>query len=536
MTTDSSNSTLQFLRHTTWNRACIKFRCATFAMSQLTVPPVKCKICGGTSSGVHYGVVSCEGCKAFYKRCVEKKLSYQCYFGGKCSISARRGRCKSCRFKKCVEMGMSFQAVKMGRIPKHEKAAQLAALLQSVTDVEDSTSTSTSSGSPVEQPTVSAHNQQISNNTDPQRANNPGSIENADMSTATFPPVAAFSTRSSIDISEPIFDSIFDGLDVAEFQADVASSSMDVQAVDQIMPVQPQFPVFLDNYLAITEQRNANLRQTAMAVTDAVTLVYWDQIETWTAFMTNSIGAGENTNPPHELNLDGFPQLARAIYDDDQRRMIGFAKAIPGFADLSTPDQDALISEKFTLVWLFHHAPYTSAGEVFYLAGFEDFHYGRYWMDQTLDPNFIKAILAFMDALNELQLTLTESYVLMAIGMFRPDTTRAGNTSLLGALQAHYMDVLLYLIRSRMSPALLSRTLKYLKEILKKLPCIQGIATDYVNKIDLEQLPFRPSHGGDFASILRYVCKECTHGCTHKIPALANCCQKRWPGPVIQLS
>ncbi len=32
-----------------------------------------------------------------------------------------RNKCKSCRFNKCIEVGMSFNGIKMGRIPKAEK-------------------------------------------------------------------------------------------------------------------------------------------------------------------------------------------------------------------------------------------------------------------------------------------------------------------------------------------------------------------------------------------------------------------------------
>ncbi|KAL7978447.1 hypothetical protein Chor_004264 [Crotalus horridus] len=71
-----------------------------------------CAICGDRSSGKHYGVYSCEGCKGFFKRTVRKDLTYTCRDNKDCLIDKRqRNRCQYCRYQKCLAMGMKREDI-----------------------------------------------------------------------------------------------------------------------------------------------------------------------------------------------------------------------------------------------------------------------------------------------------------------------------------------------------------------------------------------------------------------------------------------
>ncbi|CAI2356396.1 unnamed protein product [Caenorhabditis sp. 36 PRJEB53466] len=72
-----------------------------------------CKVCGDKASGYHYGVTSCEGCKGFFRRSIQRKNDYRCLKLQNCEIRRdSRNRCQYCRFKKCLDTGMSKDSVR----------------------------------------------------------------------------------------------------------------------------------------------------------------------------------------------------------------------------------------------------------------------------------------------------------------------------------------------------------------------------------------------------------------------------------------
>ncbi|KAM5201157.1 nuclear receptor ROR-gamma isoform 2-T4 [Hipposideros larvatus] len=88
--------------------------------TQIEVIP--CKICGDKSSGIHYGVITCEGCKGFFRRSQHCNVAYSCTRQQNCPIDrTSRNRCQHCRLQKCLALGMSRDAVKFGRMSKKQR-------------------------------------------------------------------------------------------------------------------------------------------------------------------------------------------------------------------------------------------------------------------------------------------------------------------------------------------------------------------------------------------------------------------------------
>lgn len=101
-----------------------------------------CKVCGDIASGFHYGVHACEGCKGFFRRSIQQNIHYKmCVKNENCLIMRmNRNRCQHCRFKKCLSVGMSRDAVRFGRIPKREKQRLLDEMQSYMNSLNESSS------------------------------------------------------------------------------------------------------------------------------------------------------------------------------------------------------------------------------------------------------------------------------------------------------------------------------------------------------------------------------------------------------------
>ncbi|GMR44006.1 hypothetical protein PMAYCL1PPCAC_14201 [Pristionchus mayeri] len=77
-----------------------------------------CLVCQDASTGYHYGVPSCNGCKTFFRRTIMKKQTFTCQNDGNCPVDKSiRCACRHCRFEKCIKVGMDRNAIQQNRDP-----------------------------------------------------------------------------------------------------------------------------------------------------------------------------------------------------------------------------------------------------------------------------------------------------------------------------------------------------------------------------------------------------------------------------------
>ncbi|NXW23869.1 NR1I3 protein, partial [Circaetus pectoralis] len=66
-----------------------------------------CAVCGDRATGYHFHVMTCEGCKGFFRRSINKGVRFTCPFTRTCPVTkAKRRQCQACRLQKCLDVGM----------------------------------------------------------------------------------------------------------------------------------------------------------------------------------------------------------------------------------------------------------------------------------------------------------------------------------------------------------------------------------------------------------------------------------------------
>ncbi|XP_037661010.1 thyroid hormone receptor alpha-like [Choloepus didactylus] len=74
----------------------------------------QCVVCGDKATGYHYRCITCESCKGFFRRTIQKNLqpTYSCKYDSCCVIDKiTRNQCQLCLYNKCIAVGMAMDLV-----------------------------------------------------------------------------------------------------------------------------------------------------------------------------------------------------------------------------------------------------------------------------------------------------------------------------------------------------------------------------------------------------------------------------------------
>lgn len=153
-----------------------------------------CVVCGDKASGRHYGAISCEGCKGFFKRSVRKQLNYICRANQECEVTKHhRNRCQYCRLQKCILMGMRADHCQPERKPlaleqQHQHNSAVSTTAPATTNSPFTITATTGTGTILLQPVTASASGQTSTSS--------SSMQHSSSTSSHSPNVTSRSSRN----------------------------------------------------------------------------------------------------------------------------------------------------------------------------------------------------------------------------------------------------------------------------------------------------------------------------------------------------
>ncbi|XP_034946550.1 ecdysone-induced protein 78C isoform X2 [Chelonus insularis] len=364
---------------------------------------VPCKVCGDKASGFHYGVTSCEGCKGFFRRSIQKQIEYRCLRDGKCLvIRLNRNRCQYCRFKKCLAVGMSRDSVRYGRVPKrsrergpedsiptstvgsgHQINSGINSNNNNNNDNDNNNNNNNSNNNNNNNNNNNSNNNSTNNNNHNNIINNNSNNSNNNIITNNNNNNNN-STNNNNSQSQNVLTRIPSAAVVEADQSDADNKHLAVY--DVILQVSQAHHA----HCGFTEESTRGLVRKPMIIPPT---------------SPEDPEAASSTAETVESQRIWLWQQFAARVTPSVQRVVEFAKRVPGFCELTQDDQLILIKVGFFEVWLCHISKMTTDTSM----TFEDGTYiTRQQIELMYEADFVAALMQFTSSLNAHQLSDAE--------------------------------------------------------------------------------------------------------------------------------
>ncbi|OQV22721.1 hypothetical protein BV898_03161 [Hypsibius exemplaris] len=454
---------------------------------------MKCEICGKLATGINYGVWSCEGCKAFYRRGIDKKLTYTCLNGSNnCVVKpGAKGCCKACRFQKCKVVGMSIYGSDSHNVVPVSSKTVLVKSPKSHKRVSKEQKKPPESSATAVKPIICKAEPAVN-----QIGKGFDSKLDCENDADYHHALVTWNNKSpSPHIRKTISPS-----DMA-IVPDISIHSGDEETVysitEHIIPLSrrsSQDFIFADFCRSdpLKHSHQSSLLMTAQSVAIAVELVFSDQISLWEDFRSRIVDYGEVPYQP-ETSLELMIDAVTQHNSDNVARVQKFTSMLPGISYLDLWGTSSItVGWKWMVFWMIHHSAYFTQTETYITLGPKNLHFCRYWQNILHDWSLVVFIYKFCRDLQEIGLTLIEKYFLIPIVMFEPDiegTEKNPEMALrLEHLHKHYTDVLFNMIKTRCGASHLTMTCKRLEQFFNALKKVYTVHKGYNRAVEAKRV------------------------------------------------
>ena len=340
-----------------------------------------CKICGDRASGYHYGVASCEGCKGFFRRSIQKQMTYKCMKDGACIILLlNRNRCQHCRFKKCIAMGMSRECVRFSSTTttgtagnSNDSAAMPPSSPVPPGSPIPSKKQATLVGTGKKTPAKTKLSKSLSETGD-EMVTSTGEETDSKLINSPQPlklPVKVYADSSSlrsINIKTEYLNGqenmnetqVQHQQDTNEYQAPVSAYNGNVQAAqtsEALIDSAVKQLAICDRILSIAQSHQMSCSYTKLKREQLVEATSKCKKQLQLSVPEATGGGGVLADSTNSSGLDDMQRLEMwrcmcALIGPDIMRIVEFAKRIPDFKGIGQADQIILIKAHFFKVWL----------------------------------------------------------------------------------------------------------------------------------------------------------------------------------------
>ncbi|XP_039944384.1 vitamin D3 receptor [Hirundo rustica] len=404
--------------------------------SERNLPRI-CGVCGDRATGFHFNAMTCEGCKGFFRRSMKRKAMFTCPFNGDCHITKdNRRHCQACRLKRCVDIGMMKEF-----ILTDEEVQRKREMILKRKEEEALRESLKPKLSEEQQKVIDVLLEAHRKTYDPTYAD----------FTKFRPPVRSHpSSRGATKTSSLLTQDLS-----SEDSSDLFGSEVFSTFPDSVEP--PPFPG-----LALPEEQD------------------------------------ESSSMNLEFSqLSMLPHLADLVSYSIQK-VVGFAKMIPGFRDLSAEDQIVLLKCSAMEVIMLRSNQSFTLEDMSWTCGSSDFKYRVSDVTQAgHSMDLLEPLVKFQVGLKKLNLHEEEHVLLMAICILSPDRPGVREPLRVEALQERLSEVLQSYIRARHPPP--GSRLLYAK-MIQKLADLRSLNEEHSRQYRC--LSFQPEHSMQLTPLL----------------------------------
>ncbi|XP_025068054.1 vitamin D3 receptor [Alligator sinensis] len=454
--------------------------------------PRICGVCGDKATGFHFNAMTCEGCKGFFRRSMKRKAMFTCPFNSDCKITKdNRRHCQACRLKRCLCI------FSPGKARLVQPVLQLLYI----------------SGSPVikrisacflwrikQVPSPAACPEKLEKREPPKvqaRRHVQGDSWLGGMaSSGVILTDEEVQRKREMIMKRKEEEALKESMKpkLSEEQQNV----IDILLEAHRKTYDPTYSDFTQFRPPVRAREDQRLTRSSSVLTQGFSSE--DSSEPFGSspdsvehgMFSNLMLSEPEDSPSMGINfspLTMLPHLADLVSYSIQK-VIGFAKMIPGFRDLTAEDQIALLKSSSIEVIMLRSNQSFTLEDMSWTCGSNDFKYKVSDVTQAgHNMELLEPLVKFQVGLKKLNLHEEEHVLLMAICILSPDRPGVQDTALVETLQDRLSNILQSYIQCQHPPP--GSRLLYAK-MIQKLADLRSLNEEHSKQYRC--LSFQPEH------------------------------------------